>query len=31
MLSPLALRESVSRVWFSLMDKTYALANLRRA
>jgi RNA-directed DNA polymerase len=31
MLSRLASRESVSQVWFSLLDKTYAPANLHRA
>ena len=31
MLSRLASSESVSRVWFSLLDKTYAPANLHRA
>jgi RNA-directed DNA polymerase len=31
MLSRLASGEPASRVWFSLMDKTYSPANLRRA
>jgi RNA-directed DNA polymerase len=31
MLSRLASSESVSQVWFSLLDKTYAPANLQRA
>lgn len=31
MLSRLASREPVNQVWFSLLDKTDAPANLRRA
>lgn len=31
MLSRLASREPVNQVWFSLLDKTYAPANLQRA